>query len=320
MENLTETLQAHLLVGVPVFILIEPMVGEPFPIGEYAEQDAIDSVISLRKAAWGRPIFPIQLARTIKLPAAMHPYLVALNSHDDIWLTNTHEIAKAELASAQYRGLLGIGASAHRIGGWLQTTQSPEVLAAQLSTLMCVNTSVSTQAKYQRLADRRTFSLLSHVVGNTRIQNMLGQIQVWHSLEGNGLLAHHKGTGEPYQITKLNKQEWNVFIQGEAIHTVMARYLGEKQQHVSSHKSMETIYQRVIDALKQADAAALAWPTLFQSDADKHAYASLYLFKPDFMQNTAVQALLQKHNTKANTTISFDALREPIYSQLTTRA
>jgi len=158
-------LSASMDVALPIFVLVDPMLGEPL----YRVAEVGEGTTATREAGWQRNITPVQLDPSVSLPPHQHPYLVALSGPDDPLLAETMELAQEERLEAQKNGLDGDGGGAHRIGGWIQSSLHADQLAERLSSMFRVNTTAFTKARYMRQVDRRVLSLLRHVVGDAPI-------------------------------------------------------------------------------------------------------------------------------------------------------
>nr|WP_290687457.1 DUF4123 domain-containing protein [Aquabacterium sp.] len=277
-------------IGTPCFVLVDPMLGEPLPMSYEPANVDQSALVASREQAWMRPVHQITLARPISLPLHLHPYLVALNGASDPLLAATVEMALDELSLAQADGVAGTGASAHRIGGWLLSSQTPDELAQAISALMQVNTEASTTARYQRLADRRALDLLLDVVGEARIATHLGRIQRWCYLDPCRKLRQLRSTSEAATPLRLSRTEWASFIKGDLLHPTVARWLGE--QPATSRHATQSCYAKSTVALEQADAAMRRWPQRFANASDRIAWAVLTLLHGDIQRMPAIVASL----------------------------
>jgi hypothetical protein len=301
MQKQLKSLVAALDAAVPTFVLIDPLGGEPVPL-ELASEAQQHNPIALTRArniAWARETFPVVLPKTITLATHQHPYLVALQNPTDAWLEQTLETAFEETEQAQQNGLEGTGLAAHRIGGWLQSCLGPEILAQQLARMMCVNTEAFTQARYQRLGDRRTLGWLRCIVGDTRLcaplGGAMGGIQRWSYLDAGGHIAQLHSTGqEASDNLRLARAEWTRFMLGEQLHPALARWMGEQAAATPQVSTLDahTLYTRAAAALQQADAAAQSHPQRFDQPQDRVAWAALTLAYPGIEQDPAVRRQL----------------------------
>lgn len=293
LEQLVSSLAASFEAGTPIFVLVDPMLGEPIVVDS---QDAGDmpSLMRARDSAWKRQTYAVALAPGIALPPHLHPYLVELQGRADAWLGETLRIALQERDAAQADGLGGPGAAPHRIGGWLQSSLSAGEVTQALSRMMKVNTQAFTQARYQRLADRRALGWLRWVAGDARFAAQLGRIQSWSYVDACGELARLQSAGETTTPLHLTSGEWAAFMQGELLHPTVARWLGasEARPGPTHPHDAATAYRRAATALEQVDAAARRWPHRFASSADRVAWAVLALLHPDIGQGHDIATVL----------------------------
>ena len=89
----------------PVYVLIDPLGGEPIGIG--GDRQDGSAVQAARTIGWDRPVTPVTLHISVPLPAYQHPYLIALSSKDDNLLATTLGLAEAEHTAAAAGGLDG---------------------------------------------------------------------------------------------------------------------------------------------------------------------------------------------------------------------
>lgn len=296
LEAFVSSLASSLEPGVPVSVLIDPMLGEPIPSEASPGGITLPDLVAAREQAWQRPGHVIRLAEGIALPLQLHPYLVELHGASDTCLAATAEIAFNELTQAQSGGLGATGAAAHRIGGWLQSSQPFDQVAQALSGMMRVNTQAITPARYQRLADRRALDWLCHVVGVPRVAAQLGRIQSWSYLDPCGQLVQLKSGSETASPLRLTGPEWAEFMQGDLLHQTVARWLGElaakPEAEQAQRRSTRDCYAQAHAALEQAEAAARRWPQRFATPADRAAYAALNLLHPGIDQSPEFVAAL----------------------------
>lgn len=209
---------------VPIFLLIDPLVGDLMP-GLDIEQSS-EELNKSRELSWERGIVDVVLPESIQLPHHMHPYLVRLNNVDDPVLDQSFEAAVGELMSAQAGGLDGSGIAAHRVGGWLQTTMHARRLSQAIAAMCSVNTDAFTSARYLRVADRRVFSLLRHVAGDERVSGQLGDIRCWMILDEIGQLSRLDSRTDEVRRLRLTATEWKKMEQGELVHRTLAQWGG----------------------------------------------------------------------------------------------
>lgn len=291
MQTQLKNLVASLDVAVPSFVLIDPLLGEPVSVDvpNGALLHNMSALTSARNAAWQRDTFTVLLPKSITLPIHQHPYLLALHNPADFWIEQTLELAFEESAQAQRDGLAGTGSAAHRVGGWLQSSLAPEVLAQQLARMMCVDTEAFTNARYQRLADRRTLGWLRCIVGDARMCSQFGGIQRWSYLDACGQIAPLHSAGEYPDNLRLTRDEWRRFMLGEHLHPALARWMGEQ---APTSTDTHTLYSRAVAALQYADSAAQSRPQRFVEPQDRVAWAAMTLAYPGIEQNPWVRKQL----------------------------
>jgi len=282
--------------GASVYALVDPMLGEPLPLS-VSDPSHAASLQAAREQAWDRQVQAIELDRRIALAPALHPYLVTLGGHDDDWLASTLEMAQAERAAAQQDGLMGGGLSPHRIA-WLQSGRFASELARILAPLMHANTAGWPVAHYLRLADRRVLDWLRQIIGDERIAAGMGSIRRWVYLDARGRIAqlYNQPDGphaEQPQPPRLSHPEWKLLLQGQMLHPVLARWLGEAGPHAPGPEVTDAdLYRRAVGALEHADQAAQRWPARFTSAHDRSAWAVLSLLHPGLENNHRVTAML----------------------------
>jgi len=271
-----QRLQAAIDPLVPVFVLIDPMVGEPLP--GFGMPDVGSDGKAEREQIWQRDVTPVVLAKTIALPQHQHPYLVQLHGPADPLLELTFTLADQERRTAQANGLEGEGRAAHRIGGWLQSSMGGSNVAQVISRMCKVSTRIPTTATYMRLADRRVLDLLCHVVGTERVTSQLERIQRWTFLDSFGEPRCIEASAAHGVALTLEGGEWTHMERGPKLHQAIARYLGEPE------RSSNTIpdYAIVDNALISAAHARQQWPSRFQHDDDEIIWAVLSMLYPSF--------------------------------------
>lgn len=279
-------LSAAMDIALPIFVLVDPMLGEPLTFAT----SAADHTTAARAAVWQRDITPVPLDASVSLPAHQHPYLVALSGPDDPLLEETVELAQCERTEAQINGLDGHGGGPHRIGGWLQTSMHVEQLAIQLSSMFRVNTSAFTSARYMRQVDRRVLSLLRHVVGEERVRAQLGRLNSWTYVDVKGALTTLRSGSEDITPLRLSTAEWAAMENGELIHRAVAQWLGERERSGEQTPSIETkeICSKFFTALLEAKDAARRWPKRFSGVADLTAWTALSIMHSGIAQSSEV--------------------------------
>lgn len=279
-------LSAAMDVALPIFVLVDPMLGEPM----HRVAEAGEGTKASREAGWQRNITSVRLDPSITLPSHQHPYLVALNGPDDPLLQETLELAQDERIDAQKNGLDGDGGGAHRIAGWLQTSLHVEQLAEQLSSMFRVNTARFTKARYMRQIDRRVLSLLRHVVGEARVCGQLGRLHSWTYVDVKGGLSVLRSADENITPLRLSSVEWAVMENGEFLHRAVAQWLGERERAGEPTPAIATaeICPRFLTALTGARNAAQKWPQRFAGTPDLTAWAALSILHLEMAESGAV--------------------------------
>ena len=266
----------------PTYILVDPMLGEPFPELFFTDSSEAETLGNTRTQCWQRATHLIHLNRKIDLPLHQHPYLVAMNGPDDPLLEFSYEQAMQEWSEATSSGLAGSGRAIHRIGGWLQSSQTPQALCDQLATLLCVNTKAPTSAKYLRLADRRALDCLRTSVGDARLSAAMGRIARWLYLDGLGNLVRIQNNDTPDATLTLNLDEWRRFMTGSNLHPVVAMWVGEMDlQKRAIELDSTTIYVRAQRGIERAQQAASKRPELFRTTKDIEHWAVLEMLSPN---------------------------------------
>ncbi|MEO5934871.1 MAG: hypothetical protein ABIQ08_15150 [Duganella sp.] len=288
MQSKLAQLRASIDPVTPLFVLVDPMVGEPLPgIGiPVPGSDATDQ----RAQGWERDIVPVTLPKSIALPAHQHPYLIQLRGGDDPLLEVTFSIAGQERLEAQSGGLDGTGRAVHRIGGWLQSSMRWPELGARVAEMCRVNTEAATKATYLRVADRRVLDLLCHVGGQSRVVAQFGRLQSWTYLNVNGDLSRLQSPREQSERLRLSEQEWRRMYRGEMLHRTLAHYLGETA--FTDAMIATPTYASAETALLSCADAARRWPHRFKSDVDDAVWAALAMWRPSINQLPAIRDLL----------------------------
>lgn len=282
---MVKKLSGQFMAGVPVFLLIDPLFGELLSDLKFPRDTDAASLNAVRTAKYGRDSVAVVLHERIHLPVALHPYLLALHSHDDEWLTQSVELADSDRLAALEGGLDGAGVSTPRIGGWLQSALLPEKLCIALSQLMYLNAPFM-KTRYLRLADWRAMDLLRHVVGEVRITQAMRSIQRWVYLNHQGHVVTLNAAKDSEPLV-LNDEELDVMKDGEAIHRTISCWLGE-----APATSASDVYAPARRALEVAKQAAVQWPDRFKEQSDYVACAVLELMHPGFQKRSITQRTL----------------------------
>lgn len=294
-SRLAQLLSASLDPSIPVYILVDPMLGEPLAMIDSAEK-GIDMKAS-REAAWQRYIQPIEMPSHTPLARYQYPYLILLKNVEDPLLKMTLTIALAEHVDGLTDGLDGDGNASLRIGGWLQSSLQPQQLAEILGKMFRVNTDAHTKATYLRLADRRVFALLRNVAGDIRVASQFGRLQCWYYLNANGALDHLSSPNDEPVKLRLNWQEWCRMEQGEALQRTLICWLGEAARmgkSIFSERPVCEIYDAVRQAIAEAQQATQKWPERFLAVKDQTIWAVLLLLYPATTQSKAVHTFMQQ--------------------------
>lgn len=311
-------LRAALNSETPIFVLIDPILGEPIPSTETGDEG--NDLQTAREVMWQRPVIQIKLSQRTQLPPNQHPYLIAINGIDDPLLDVTLDIAHNERLEAQSEGLDGEGAAAHRIGGWLQTTMHFAQLAEHLSLLLQVNTEATTKATYLRLADRRTLALICYVAGNAAIINQFGRLQNWVYLDVQGAISVLKSSGENITPLRLDRDKWSRLQNGEILNRAMSQWLGEthrRELDQLKNRPAQSLYAPLFKAINSAQQAARLWPHRFPMATDQSSWAVFYLLYPAIEKLPAVNELLKSTGTQDDPPEPFRYMHQQIVKILT---
>jgi hypothetical protein len=275
----------------PLYVLIDPLLGEPVPLDEPESLGASADLQAAREKSWSRNIHVIALGQDIELPAHLHPYLVEMRKEDK-WLQDTLSIAQQERLASQAQGLAGTGQSAHRMGGWLQSSLPVDALVKRLSGLFALEPMLNVNARYLRLADRRVLAWVRHVVGDTRLQQSLVFIDRWAYLDTCGQVAVLNGNDRNMLSQRLwfIDRQWALSLRGDQHHRAAARWLGTQDSEVVEAHAM---WPAITEALNCAEQARQHAPDLFVVEDDLIAWAVLVLLHPKLTQSKHQQALLE---------------------------
>lgn len=224
--------------GTALYLLIDPLLGDPVlpaPLEEGLPDQAINSA---RADAWQRPTFTLRLPPGLPIDTALAPYLVELSHVNDPWLDASVQWAIQE--TVQTWSTEETSAIPHRVGGWLQSAAGGSALAEHLTQLLRLRTQQPTQARYLRLADRRVLGLATHVLGEPAMAASLPLVQHWHwldahaawvSLKGQGPTAHAgdqalQAPARPLPV--FDVQQWKIMSQGPSIHLQIAQSIAHR--------------------------------------------------------------------------------------------
>jgi hypothetical protein len=226
-----EALKSQLLGATGLFLLIDPMLGDP--VCQERPQDD-DELAAARDAAWGRATFALEVPPRTALAAPEMPYLVELQGRGDIWLADSVQWAVQETVAFWHAAATDDAPVTHRVSAWIETAAAGETLAAQLSGWIRLHTQSPNAGTYLRLADRRVWSLALHVLGAPYVQARLGCIQRWHWLDPNAACCFisQPSAGTPAlnaaELTHFTAEQWRLMAQGQAAHRRLAALAAER--------------------------------------------------------------------------------------------
>lgn len=233
--NLLSRLQQACEPGTACYLLIDPIMGDVIPGSDLLEAVDVEAVAAEREKAWGRSVYVVGLAQTIKLEPMNYPYLVPLAGPDDPWLEASLEMAQEEHQQSWKDGLAGTGQALHKIGGWLSTALYGDELATMLSGWMRLNTVARIPQKYLRLGDPRVLALLCSVLGTDVLQTRMGRLKAWHYVDAHGRLqsldnaqAHLNDDKQDTSLPQLDNEQWAQMSTGNVVHGAIARAHGQR--------------------------------------------------------------------------------------------
>lgn len=290
-------LHARLDVGLPIFVLVDPLAGEPVPLVDVDATSSPDQLAMARAHGWGRSTFCVHLDdRAIPIGAVRKPYLVELSGVNDPWLQKTLRMA-ADERGASHGGEAGNpGRTTHRIGGWLQGHRTPPELAQELAIAMLLRVTTRVPARYLRLADRRVLDWVRHIVGDERVRAALPAGLQWHYLASSGDLATVGGRDAgPASPLTFAPDEWKRLQAGPAHHATAARWYGTHYEGVREHKDSPPVadvsWARIEKAVIDAERAASRHPARIRGVNDISAWAALALRHPEDAIESTIQSL-----------------------------
>ncbi|WP_284337752.1 hypothetical protein [Comamonas sp. NoAH] len=321
-----DVLKANLRAGEAIFLLIDPIMGEPIVSHGMDMQGDFSDIQVQRESSWGRPIHAIKLDENIMLPAALQPYLVELNNKEDHWLEASLKLAQEESCTASLldsSALTYVGGK-HCIGGWLQSAHWPEKVTMALASVMTLHaqqSSAGAKKHYLRLADRRVFSWVGHTLGEQRLQAALYPITRWLYLNVTAQVNSVAVHGQRTDLTALYfaADEWKRMESASAHHAVLTCWLHSFvkrsadmfdpwQQHQS--RCME----KVSMALEQAKHNAQQWPQALQAEKDLVVYASLSLLYSEHALQQSLRLLMSDDLGQQG--LGLHAMREAISEKI----
>ncbi|MDX9844165.1 MAG: hypothetical protein RBT42_10435 [Aquabacterium sp.] len=308
-------------VGVPTFILVDPIAGEPITVDRAPTVSSLAEVTAARTLAWGREVQAVELHASIDLPPALFPYLVSLSGPDDAWLAETLDIAHADRMEAQSQGISGMGRSAHRIGAWIHSSARPDAITSAISELLRLRCECNSQLRYQRLADSRVMLWAAHIAGKTAVSAAMGPIQRWSCLSASGRLIEIQRCHETAIALRWKPAQLRQFMNGELVHAAVARYLGELTLRGLDAPQLEsTLLSRVDAALLRAQEMAATLHLKVIRPEDLTALAALLLLHAEQAVELICREALSESNTKdsglTGTNVSLHELAAHLNEQL----
>ncbi|HSI56888.1 MAG TPA: DUF4123 domain-containing protein [Ideonella sp.] len=183
------------LAGLPLYLLIDPLFGEPPWLGIDAESaHTFDELAGLRSRGWqGRRVVLAQGAEPI-IEAHRLPYLVALEGAQDLLFGR---IAQAALAEQQEAVATGSGMT--HISGLLETSLDATRLMERLQHMWQV--APRGHSRYLRISDARVFETLCHLFEPHELAPWLGPLAHWHYLARSGHWQRCDGAAAESLIT-----------------------------------------------------------------------------------------------------------------------
>jgi hypothetical protein len=217
--------------GAGLFVLMDPLTGDPLlrdPLPADLNAEALNAA---RGEAWGRPCHSLSLPPLLELDPALAPYLVELTGADDPWLEITLEWALRETVRSWLAPV--DGQPPHRMGGWLHSAAFGPALAQKLSGWLVLSTRTPTPARYLRVADRRAWGLVVHVLGEGALARRLAPVQCWQWIDAQAacreLVAaytEHGADEATGPLARFSAAQWQLLARGEQVHGFMARQQG----------------------------------------------------------------------------------------------
>lgn len=311
----TEPLPAlaqRLRSDLPLFVLIDPLLGDLLPSDEITANLDRQALEAIRSRVWLRPVHGIDLHEDLTLDSAYAPYLVELQGVDDPLVLQTFELAWAECQEAHEEGLAGSGTATRKVGGWLQTSLSGPALAQVLSQWMRLDTAARTGARYLRLGDNRVLDLLTHVVGEGALVRRLGRVTQWSYFNPLGhwrQLRSADDDDQPARPIRLNAAQWEQMALGAMLHPAVAQAHGQRAMDAGAIPPAP----QVVDYAGALAAAAHWQPTprklprelaeSLLSEADHVSAVALSLLHGDWTASAdAIDVMRQAHQDNQQVT------------------
>ena len=249
-ETRLTTLPQHFTAaGSGLYLLIDPMLGDPVVSTPPDEGLAPDALNAIRADAWARPTFTLKVPAGLAFDAALAPYLVELQGPADPWMDVSVHWAVQETVQSW---VAEPGQpTPHRVGGWLQAAAFGPQLAQALSGCLQLSTQAHTSTRYLRLADRRVLSLAVHVLSTAVAAKNLSFLQHWHWLDSHAawcsLSAPANGAPErrSLPLATFSAEQWAQMAQGPVFHARMADQI---RQRLAQHDSVHPAQWRPVSA------------------------------------------------------------------------
>lgn len=216
-----------------LFVLIDPLTGDPV-LGEPvpADQD-VAALNALRSKFWERPCHTLSLPPLLELDSGLAPYLVELSGADDPWLDASLEWALRETVRSWQAP--SDGQPPHRVGAWLHSDAFGSVLAKKLSGWLMLSTRNPSGARYLRLADRRVWGLVLHVLGEAAMAQRLSPVQSWQWIDSHAacceLTAATAGetlVSDDGALVRFSEAQWALLTRGALVHGYLAEQRGRR--------------------------------------------------------------------------------------------
>ena len=286
------------LCGLPLYALIDPMQGEPALIGQPSGKPAdYDALAQLRAQAWQRAVWISRDQRPLIDPMKL-PYIVALDGASDPLMSEIVQAAQQEAEQA-----LDSGTARFTIGALIETALPAGALLERLEGMWTV--APLSERRYARIAERRCFEMLAHLLSAEELQQWLGPIARWHVLARSGVWVAHIGAADDTLID--SEEGWLTRASRLGQLRELRARLPRSHEHVQHMQLAEahslaltTLQHKQLPAHRWSEAHRLAWDALLharrelrlQADADLAAYAWRAVLEPHRLkESTAVQAV-----------------------------
>jgi hypothetical protein len=241
----SQLVQALTQAGTGLYVLIDPMLGDPVLPEPPSESMPMAALNALRSQAWERHTFALSLPSKLSMDGAFAPYLVELQNAGDAWLQTSVQWAVQE--TWQSWQAEADQPTPHRVGGWLQSSVQGEALAHAMSGWLHLNAPSAGRASYLRLADRRVLSLAVHVLGQACVaQAMRPVVQQWLWLDPHAALQTLSAAATPVDdqtatqtsipappiaaqaLARFSQGQWAQMALGPQVHSAMAQSMGQR--------------------------------------------------------------------------------------------